>query len=271
LSEFEGYFRRPWIDVNQFLFDPPVEYMPDYGREVGFAVSFASLLLTLDFPAREKEPLTNYLVQYGIDLFGCLEAGYRGWPAHGGHGSGRKLSIILAGLLLNEPRMKQVTSLYANKFGEDMQTIYVTETPPAGTYTLAWQGASVVYGGHVGINGSATNPGWGPYEHLPPRDWANTVGEDYRRCCTSNSWVGQALALRLLGATSVWNRAAFFDYVDRWMMEDDSWAVGEIMSQIGQDYSAAWARQRQTRYFLQGGHPQNTFIDDMWQAFRAGH
>jgi hypothetical protein len=43
------------------------------------------------------------------------------------------------------------------------------------------------------------------------------------------------------------------------------------MSQIGQDYSAAWARQGQTGYFLQGAHPQNTFIDDMWQAFRAGH
>ena len=115
--------------------------MPDYGREVGFAVSYASLLLALDFSAQQKELLTNYLVQYGIDLFGCLEAGYRGWQAWGGHGSGRKLPIILAGILLDEPRMKQVSSLYPNKFGEDMQTIYVAETPPAGTYALAWQGA----------------------------------------------------------------------------------------------------------------------------------
>lgn len=268
LSEFEGYFRRPWIDVNQFLFDPPVEYMPDYGREVGFAVSYASLLLTLDFPSQQKELLTNYLVQYGIDLFGCLEAGYLGWPAWGGHGSGRKLPIILAGILLDEPRMKQVSSLYPNKFGEDMQTIYVAETPPAGTFALAWQGATVVYGGHVGINGNSVNPGWGPYEHLQPRDWANTVGEDYRRCCTSNCWVGQALAIRLLRADPFWNHPAFFDYVDRWMSEDDAWAVMEITNQIGKDYSADWLRQRQTRFFLQGAYPYNTFIDDMWQAFR---
>ncbi len=52
------------------------------------------------------------------------------------------------------------------------------------------------------------------------------------------------------------------------MSEDDSWAVMEITNQIGEDYSADWQRQRQTRFFLQGAYPYNTFIDDMWQAFR---
>lgn len=268
LAEFEGYFRRPWIDVNQFLFDAPVEYMPDYGREVGFAVSYASLLLAEDFPPQQKENLTNYLVQYGIDLFGCLEAGYGGWPAWGGHGNGRKFPIVFAGVLLNQTRMQQVGSLYPDKFGEDMHTIYVTETPPAGTYQRAWQGATVVYSGHRGINGGSINPGWGPYEHLQPRNWTGTTGEDYRRCCTSVSWVGQALALRLLRAEPTWNHPAFFDYVERWMFEDDTQAVADIMAQIGADYSASWMRQRQTRFFLQGCHPNNTFIDDMWQAYR---
>jgi len=54
-------------------------------------------------------------------------------------------------------------------------------------------------------------------------------GEDYRRCCTSVAWVGQALAIRLLQAENYWNHDAFFDYVDRWMYEDDSKAVQTIL------------------------------------------
>lgn len=268
LDEFADYFRRPWWDVNRFLNDAPVEYMPDYGREVGLAVSYAALLLTLDYPAQQKEPLTNYLLQYGIDLFGCLEAGYGGWPALGGHGSGRKFPIVFAGLLLDQPRMKQVGQLYPEKFGEDMQTVYVHQVPPPGTYQRAWQGATVIYGGHVGAGGSFLHRGWGGYEHLPPREWANDTGESYRRCCTSVAWVGQALALRLLRAEPVWNHPAFFDYADRWMMEDDSQAVEEIFRQTGWDFRRDWARQGQTRFLLEGGTANPDFIDDMWKAYR---
>jgi hypothetical protein len=271
LAELEALFRRPWVDLNPFNFDAPVEYMAQYGREVAMAVSYASLLLTLDFPADQKVPLTNYLVQYGIDLHGCLQAGY-GWPAFGGHRSGRKLPIVLAGLLLGESAMQHVSDWFPDRFGEDMQTMYVSQTPPAGTYASAWQGATAVYGGHYGLqsNGQPVEGGInGPYEHLQPRDWPGRRGEDYRRCCTSVSWVGEALALRLLGAESPWNHPAFFDYVDRWMLEDDTQAVADILAQTGIDYGAGWARQRQTRQFLQGEVFHPTFIDDMWAAFRG--
>ena len=43
-----------------------------------------------------------------------------------------------------------------------------------------------------------------------------------------------------------WNHPAFFDYVDRWMTEDDTQAVAEIKAQTGYDYSADWERQGQT-------------------------
>ena len=49
----------------------------------------------------------------------------------------------------------------------------------------------------------------------------NMQSESYRRCCTSISWVGQALALHLLKAEKAWEHDAFFDYCDRWMHEDD--------------------------------------------------
>ncbi len=275
LAQFETLYRRPWIDTNAFLFDAPAEYMPSYGQHVAFAESYASLLLTLNFPAEEKVNLTNYFVQYGIDLYGCLQAGY-GWPAFGGHRSGRKLPIVFAGILLNNDAMKNVSGSYPNKFGEDMQTLYVNQVPPAGTYQQAWQGATVIYGGHYGVttDGQPVSAGlYGPYEQLQPVNWPllngdEQLGEAYRRCCTSVSWVGEALAIRLLGGENLWNHPAFFDYVDRWMTEDDTQAVAQIKAQTGFDYSADWERQGQTRFWLQGEFPQYTFIDDMWKAYR---
>lgn len=273
LSQFETWYRRPWIDTNPFLFDAPAEYMPSYGQHVAFADSYASLLLTLNFPANQKVTLTNYFVQYGIDLYGCLQAGV-GWPAFGGHRSGRKLPIVFAGILLNDNGMKNVSTFYPNQFGEDMQTVYVNQIP--GGYQQAWQGATVIYGGHYGVNadGTPVSPGlYGPYEQLQPVDWPlingnEQLGEAYRRCCTSVSWVGEALAIHLLHTENVWNHPAFFDYVDRWMMEDDTQAVADIEAQTGFNYSQNWERQGQTRYWLQGEFPQYSFIDDMWNAYR---
>ena len=275
LAQFEAYYRRPWIDTNPFLFDAPAQYMPSYGQHIAFADSYASLLLMLNFPADQKVNLTNYFVQYGIDLYGCVQAGY-GWPAFGGHRSGRKLPIIFAGILLNNTGMMNVSAAHPNQFGEDMQTLYIKNLPPVGTYLQAWQGATVIYGGHYGVNadGSVVSPGlYGPYEQLQPSAWplltpTEQLGEAYRRCCTSVSWVGEALTIHILNAESVWNYPPFFDYVDRWMTEDDTQAVAEIKAQSGFDYSANWERQGQTRYWLQGEFPQYTFIDDMWAAYR---
>jgi hypothetical protein len=270
LSDFEALFRRPWVDLSPFNFDAPAEYMAQYGREVAMAVSYASLLLMLDFPPEQKANLTNYLVQYGIDLYGCLQAGH-GWPAFGGHRSGRKLPIVLAGLLLGDADMQRVSDAFPDRFGEDMQTMYVSQTPPAGSYRVAWQGATAVYAGHYGVRSDGQPGGsgvYGPYEHLRPADWPGQLGEEYRRCCTSVAWVGEALAMRILGAESLWSHQAFFDYVDRWMFEDDTQAVADIKAQTGSDYGVGWARQRQTRRFLQGEVPYPGFIDDMWGAFR---
>jgi hypothetical protein len=274
LAQFEVLYRRPWIDTNAFLFDTPAEYMPSYGMHVALADSYASLLLMLDFPADQKINLTNYFVQYGIDLYGCLQAGHS-WPAFGGHRSGRKLPILFAGILLNDAGMKGVGAL-KDSFGEDMQTVYVNRLPPAGSVVKAWQGATVIYGGHYGVHfdGTPISAGlYGPYEQLQPSVWpllnpTEQLGEAYRRCCTSIAWVGEALTIHLLHAESLWNYPAFFDYVDRWMTEDDTQAVAEIKVQSGFDYSANWDRQGQTHVWLQGQFPQYTFIDDMWKAYR---
>lgn len=250
IEDWADRFRRPWIDTCFFGFDAPIEYMPHYGREVGRAVGIASLMLMLDYSAAEKEKLLVNFVQYGIDLWGIVRAGYRGWPGHGGHGSGRKWPIIFAGIMLNDPGMQSPNKKYPSvMFGEDMQTMY----------GYGWTGAKALYAGHVGKGGREGKVGWGAYEHLHPSQWPSNIGENYRRCCTSIAWVGQALAVRIMNAQKLWNHDAFFDYVDRWMTEDDTKAIEEIKRTRGWDYSAKWARQRQA---------WDPFVNEMWAKYR---
>ena len=241
LVEYERHFRRPWIDSLFFSFDTPVEYMPDYGREIARAVGNAGLLLTLNYPGRQKEPLLIHLTQYGIDLAGLVRAGHPGWPAHGGHGSGRKLPILLAATLLGAPELARGKAL----FGEDMQTMT----------GRGWTGATALFAGHGGRNGTGR---YGPYEHLQPREWPDTLGEDYRRCCTSAAWVAEALAARLInGVQARWNHPPFFAYVDRWMSEDDSRQLITIKEQIGKDYTSLPQRWS-----------WDEFATAMWRAHR---
>jgi len=250
ISDYEDSFRRPWIDTLQFGVDVPCEYMPSYGREVLRGVSMASLLLMLDYSPVEKEPLLIYFMQYGIDLFGIVEAGHPGWPALGGHGNGRKMPIVFAGMLLGEDDMARVSSTHpGTKFSEDMQTMHDD----------CWTGADVVFAGHSGAAGHPNYVDRGAYEHLHPSQWPGTTGEGYRRCCTSIGFVGEAVTLHLMNAYDYWDHPAFFDYVDRWMTEDDSEHVQIIQQELGADYSASWSRQ---------GQAWDAFVEEMWDTYR---
>lgn len=241
LAQYEGYFRRPWVDNLFFNFDTPIEYMPDYAREIARATGIAALLLTLDYTPEQKEPLLVYLTQYGIDLHGLVQAGHPGWPAHGGHGSGRKLPIVLAGVLLEQPALQAPPGRY----GEDMQTMLGG----------GWTGATALYAGHYGSSGTGQ---YGPYEHLQPANWPGLLGEDYRRCCTSSAWIGTALAATLIpNVKTTWNHAPFFSYTDRWMTENDTQYLATIKTQTGTDYSAFPQRRA-----------WDTFVTNMWNTYR---
>ena len=250
ITEFAEHFRRPWLDICFFNFDIAADYQASYARETGRSVGIAALLLNSDYTDVEKRDLLIGFVQYGIDLWGWAKSGHKGWPAHGGHGSGRKLPIIFAGMLLGDTDMAAPTKTQPElRFGEDMQTMYDN----------SWTGANTVYAGHQGvINGEnvSSTPGWGRYEHLPPENWhEDHLGESYRRCCTCISWVGQATVMKLMNAEDNWNHPAFFDYVNRWMTEDDTKSVRIIMENRGWDYSAGWQRQGQT---------WDTFVNEMF-------
>jgi hypothetical protein len=263
IEMFADRLIRPWVDNLFYAFDAQVEYMAMYGREMGRVASIASLLLMLDLPAGQKsaqEKLLIGFIQLGIDLWGLVRAGYPGWYAHGGHGSGRKWPIILSGILLGDSEMASPTATYPElKFGEDMHTAFTADLPVGD----AWCGATVVYTGHMGWWDGASvsdTPGWGLYEHLPPDQWEWEGGEGYRRCCTSLSWVGQALAARLMNAIANWNHDAFFAYVDRWMdpAGDDQYTE-TIYQMTGWDYrGSAFAH----------GQAWDTLVEEMWAAYR---
>jgi len=257
VTQYIRFTQRPWVGTCFFGFEEPVENMPQYGLEYGRVVGISALLLCTDLKPAQKEPLLVNYVQVGIDLAGMVRAGHPGWTCWGGHGSGRKLPIVFAGLLLGDAQLANINQSYPKlSFGEDEQTAYGD----------CWTGAKVVFAGHSGIDaatgeGRSRGSGWGPYEHTPPPQWKDgqNTSESYRRCCTSIGWVAQALALRLMHAEKAWNHDAFFDYLDRWMYEDDATFVQTIKTATGRDHNADWARQ---------GQAWDAFVNEMWATHR---
>jgi len=259
VSKWLPVFQKPWLNTGFFSFDQPMENMPHYEQWICQAFASASLLLCVDLKPGAKERLLQNMVQVGIDYCGVVRGGHPGWEGWGGHGSGRKFAVVFAGLLLGDDEMANVTRNYPQvDFGEDNQTMYGD----------GWTGAKVVYAGHSGIqrSGKSERPKWGPYEHLPPSKWTrdNLQSEAYRRANTSCAWVGEALFLHLVKAEKQWNHDAFFDYVDRWMFEDDTAFRHEVSKyfpdcrEVADD--ADWAQQ---------GFAGEPFVKEMWNKYRA--
>ena len=260
LNRFNRFTQRPWVGTCFFGFEEPVENMPQYGLDYGRVTGISALLLCANLKPAQKEPLLLNYVQIGIDLGGMIRAGHPGWTGWGGHGSGRKLPIVFAGILLSDDELANINRSFPKaSFGEDEQTAYGD----------CWTGAKVVFTGHSGIDEAtgrgrdrARNHAWGPYEHTPPSQWkeGQKTSEAYRRCCTSTGWGAQALALRLLHAEKFWNHDPFFDYVDRWMDEDDSEFVKIIVKSTGLDMDHDWSRQKAC---------WEPFVNEMWSKHRT--
>lgn len=239
-DEFERYFQRPWIDdlmswAQQELV--PYENGPNYGREHARVTSMASLLLMLDEPVEKKEKLTIGLIQRGIDLYGLAMIGCY-WNEGGGHSSGRKWPIIFASTMLGIPSLTDLPSTAF--FQEDTQTYY----------GKGWYGQDVLWQmiTHHGRRDT--------YEEKPPSQWEkwDKTSESYRNCCTSSAWVGTALAARYFKTINLWGHDAFFDYVDRWMREDDPY----------EEERGDYLRSRSE------GKAFDHFVTTMWREYRDG-
>jgi hypothetical protein len=214
LKLMERYLQRIWLD--HMLEWPsrdmhPLENMPDYGREITTIVSDVSLMLLMDDPQRRHEALLLKFVQLGIDYYGVTQSNNDLWRANGGHNSGRKMPIIFAGVLLDHEGMKHVKAAFA----EDQQTYY----------GQGYRGQKALW--------RIDNTEERQHEQLPPEKWAGPPfkgdndgwkSEGYRGL-NGPTWPGEALAARLLGAKAYWDHDAFFDYVDRWVKEQNNGLV----------------------------------------------
>ena len=203
----------------------PSNNTSDYGRDIAVEMNEASLLLMLDYSEAEKRELAISLVQRGIDLHGLLRqapsiaqnGSGNGWWGDfgGGHGIGRKWPILFAGIMLDDPSMKNVGRDYgAEFFQEDCQIRYGN----SGARMVTWTGGGMEWGEFLCTRENRTPSG-------------NSAG--YRTCCTGNAINGAALSVHLMdrhrastNAEELWNNPVFFDYIDHYMDElsfSDPW------------------------------------------------
>jgi hypothetical protein len=161
-------------------------------------------MLCLDVPRERKETLTLELIQRGIDLYGLAMNG-GSWNEGGGHSSGRKWPILFASTLLDDPKMVDLPETAF--FQEDTQTYY----------GKGWFGQTVLWQ-MIMHHGKRDT-----YEEKSPEQWEkwDKTSESYRVCCNAVAWTGTALAARYMKAIKLWNHDAHFDYIERWMREDD--------------------------------------------------
>lgn len=244
-ADVARYFERPWIDhVPDWMADylHPSENMPNYGREIANEVGIGALMLHLDFSDEAKETLLIRYVQLGIDLFGVAQnGGASNWVPNGGHTSGRKWPILFAGIVLDDAQMLSVGTLNIF-FGEDAQTFYVSQTDIDITHSPDPRAAAVEYEqSDLGL------PEWGIRHATMPaadnKNWSAT----YRRCCTAVAWNGFVLAAHIMGAKTLWNHDALFDYQDRYM---------QVTADDGD---------------FPGWRSWSHFTEEMWDTYRKGY
>ena len=290
-----GLVQKVWLDhlpnypTNSRIH--PLNNMHDYGRDIASDVSEAALQLMLNQPAADKQALCIKVIQLGIDAYGCMLDGAE-WHADGGHGSGRKFPLVLAGIMLGRSEIQSVSLKMSNgtcRFGEDGQTYYYDDAdlplyldretntnsngPVSSTVfrvrgVKGWVGRANGEAGDLALFRMYDSPSSSTssdYEHLDVENWSTTTSGDhqhrfeaYRWCCTSTAWSGYGLAIMLMGSSAmrIWNHDAFFDYLIRWMTESDLNAILRYVKVFPGESSAS--RQ---------GTSGNAFTDSMWNSY----
>lgn len=293
LEKTAAFFARPWLaNCQGWLCNKvaPSDNMPAYGREFGMQTSEGALQLLLNYSNELKKPLLTGFIQVGIDYYGALlDKGE--WMADAGIFQGRKYPILFAGIMLNHAGMKEIGTTHStylsdygtrHVFAEDGQTYYFNDPLlPEYVDRVTQKICFVPNENCVQVRGAK---GWtdkynggegdivlwriregenfgmvGVHEHLSITQWDDTnyslSAESYRRCCASMSFIGYALAAKLMNAQSLWNHNAFFDYVERWMTKDDT------------EFQKEFYRVYEYNIGFNQGRSHDPFIDAMWDAY----
>lgn len=240
---FSDYHGEVYAGEQTDQITPDLQH-PGYGREFSRAVSAGLLLLCIKstasytsdatiFVSGDQRELALNMCQCGIDLLGRWSDGHATYP-HGGHMAGRKALIILTGLLLSSSHpLKQAFlnidsyltplvydspiaySPFTQRFHENIAAFDIS---PANAWFF--QGGSPYW--PAGWRFSASPmvvPALadGPFLQTSPGVWTR---EPSAGAHTSQTWafqgyfgdvvesyVGQALCMKLLAGTSYWSPA----------------------------------------------------------------
>lgn len=256
IKEWTGKFRRPWITYVQWGYANPHTNQPEYDQWTQWGSSRVALMLHMQYDAIDKEQLLIGYIQFGIDLYSTIKAGYTSWTGQGGYNGGRKWPILFTGIMLGEEEIQNVKKNYPNTpLGSEETQV---------SWGINWEGEKVLFESH---------PRWrpDPIEQYHPSTWVNAIKSrngsqsmGYRMCCTSNTWPGQALAVMLMGALDIYDYDPFFAYVDRWMKEDLE-KYTTLLQQIAADNALDWTVPD---WWKRKPKTVQPFETDMWKLYR---
>lgn len=220
LESLKQRVERPYIEIHTSVGGRewhPLNNQEFYGREIAYDLSKCLLSLHLDYTNEEKNELLISMLQLGIDIYGAAkEDGY--WQDKGGHNHGRKMTMLLAGVMFNDPDI--LTYADAEKhmiFQEDLQTFFVTQNDidNCPKYSKDGRRRDCYTQEMLGM------PEWGA-QHTSQsiRDGSNWNAK--YRTTVGNSLIGHILTARMMNVEAYWNHDAVFEYMDRlWLKEKD--------------------------------------------------
>lgn len=221
-QQYSVYFAHPWLGM-MCMGDAaedvrPLNNQPGYYAAAYAIDSDAAMLLCLDVP--NKLALLYPYLQMGIDTYYAI-ATYPNSPQRHDRCM-LKWPIVLAGLLWNNDELRNVHEIYTGFKSDGCTYTAICWTSGYGSnYANAcWKKEDVLESdGHETYDPFVD--GWCRQDRFGNRFISKL--EAYRRSTHSWIWNGTALAARLTpGGMAAWNHQAYFDYCDRWMLEDES-------------------------------------------------
>ncbi|HUC20027.1 MAG TPA: hypothetical protein VMR98_00855, partial [Candidatus Polarisedimenticolaceae bacterium] len=207
----------------------PVQNLADYGRDVGRQnndaigrLMFSDISINFsDSTVTEGEKLLVNTVQGGLDRYYMVPMGQTWIDGGPGHNPGRKLPILFATLMINDPTMinnVKTVPAYGN-FHEDVGI----QTGKNGV--ALWGGfdsnpGEAYYWDFISSTEPHNDDVADPYGYIDGGTHNGGI-DAYQYCCTSQVWKGEALIVHLMPALqNLWqNQAPFLNYVDRWVLQ----------------------------------------------------
>lgn len=249
IPTYADIYKRPWLHYGpdwQGRALHPTDNMPNYYRE-SFGFDSEAIMLTHSSDPSKNQLLYNFL-QRGIDMASTVKT-----KTGMADRMISKSVLVFTGIMLGDDTISSLTN------GREISQVY---------YGTGWAGQTTLWRDKIGLE----------YEHVPPSQWKDTVvsagcgckAEAYRRDSHSWNWVGSALGIRLMGNSAMlaYNKPEFFDYIDRWMTEENR--EPEILSECSLSQTKDGAQPQCTSYsdYPDSGLTSSPFILNMWSTYR---